>query len=108
MSESFEGLCDRISQNINEWEHYAIHEEENYLESIPCDYGEKLTLFEKLLILKIFKPEKLLFAFSKYVEEEQGKAYAESPIATMDALFGDSDNKTPIIFVLSQGADPTW
>ncbi len=38
---------------------------------------------------------------------ELGRLYAESPIATMDALFADSDKKTPIIFVLSAGADPT-
>lgn len=49
-----------------------------------------------------------MFAFSKYVESELGALYAESPVATMDALFSDSDKKTPIIFVLSQGADPTW
>lgn len=49
-----------------------------------------------------------MFAFSKYVELELGKEYAESPIATMDALFSDSDRFTPIIFVLSSGADPTW
>jgi dynein heavy chain len=64
-------------------------------------------MFEKLLILKIFKPEKFMFAASKYVETELGRVYAESPIATMDALFADSDNKTPLIFVLSSGADPT-
>lgn len=58
-------------------------------------------MFEKLLVLKIFKPEKLLFAFSKYVELELGRIYAESPIATMEALFSDSDKKTPMIFVLS-------
>ena len=52
-------------------------------------------------MLKIFKAEKLLFAFQRYVEIELGKLYAESPIATMDALFGDSDKLTPIIFVLS-------
>ena len=58
--------------------------------------------------MKIFKPEKLMFAFQKYVELELGKLYSESPIATMDTLFGDSDKKTPIIFVLSSGADPTY
>lgn len=68
---------------------------------MPCDFSNKLNSFDKLLILKIFKPEKLMFAFQKYVALEQGKLYAESPIATMDALFADSDKKTPIIFVLS-------
>ena len=48
-----------------------------------------------------------MFAFSKYVEKEMGRIYAENPVATMEALFDDSDNRTPIIFVLSQGADPT-
>lgn len=77
------------------------------MDKMPCGFADKLNTFEKLLILKIFKPEKLLFAFSKYVEKELGRIYAESPVATMEALFNDSDNRTPIIFVLSTGADPT-
>ena len=97
----YKGLCNLIKNNIDAWENYVINEEEMYIENIPCDLGQKLSLFDKLLILKIFKPEKLMFAFSKYVEEELGKQYSESPIATMDALFSDSDKKTPIIFVLS-------
>lgn len=48
-----------------------------------------------------------MFAFQRYVHEELGRTYAESPVATMDALFASSDCITPIIFVLSQGADPT-
>jgi dynein heavy chain, axonemal len=60
-----------------------------------------VTLFDKLLLLKIFKPEKLMFACQKYVEVELGKLFAESPVASMDALFGSSDSQTPIIFVLS-------
>ena len=106
--EQFGGLCEKVKRNLDAWEHYVIHEEELYLENMPCGYSQSLGSFEKLLILKIFKAEKLMFAFQKYVEVELGKLYAESPIATMDALFGDSDKKTPIIFVLSQGADPTW
>lgn len=64
-------------------------------------------MFDKLLILKVFKPEKLMFAFQRYVLQELGQVYSESPVASMDALFSSSDQKTPIIFVLSQGADPT-
>lgn len=64
-------------------------------------------MFEKLLILKVFKPEKIMFGCAKYVETDLGKLYAESPTATMDSLFSASDKITPIIFVLSSGADPT-
>ena len=107
VSDIFGGLCQSIKENTKKWEKYAIYEEELYLENIPCGYGEKLKIFEKLLILKIFKPEKLMFAFSKYIETDLGRIYAESPVANMDVLFADSDKKTPIVFVLSSGADPT-
>lgn len=86
-----------------------MRDDVDFLEGMPCGYAERqdVSMFDKLLILKIFKPEKLMFAFQRYVYSELGQVYAESPIATMDALFGSSDNRTPIIFVLSQGADPT-
>lgn len=49
----------------------------------------------------------LMYAFSKYVGEKLGKHYSESPPNSMEGLYADSDEKTPVIFVLSQGADPT-
>ena len=69
--------------------------------NMPSGYSTKLSPFEKLLLLKVSKPEKIMFACARYVEQELGRSYAESPVATMDALFADSDKKTPIIFVLS-------
>lgn len=34
-------------------------------------------------------------------------ATAESPSASMEDIYADLDNKTPCIFILSTGADPT-
>jgi dynein heavy chain len=59
------------------------------------------------LILKIFRPEKLLLAFTDYVKDEIGRMYIENRAVTMETLYSDSDCKTPVIFILSQGADPT-
>ena len=66
-----------------------------------------MTNFEKLITLKAFRPEKLLFAVQNYVIDEAGKFYVENPTATMEVVYADTDVKTPLIFVLSQGADPT-
>jgi len=74
---------------------------------LPEEWNDKLTNFEKLLLLKVFRPEKLLFSFQNYVIDEMGKFYVESPSVTMEVVYADTDVKTPLIFVLSQGADPT-
>jgi dynein heavy chain len=78
-----------------------------HIEPLPLDWEEKLTNFEKLITLKAFRPEKLLFAVQNYVIDEVGKFYVENPTATMEVVYADTDVKTPLIFVLSQGADPT-
>jgi dynein heavy chain len=57
--------------------------------------------------LKAWRPEKLLFAFSDFVKTEQGKFFIENPSVSMELVYSDTDVKTPLIFVLSSGADPT-
>lgn len=42
-----------------------------------------------------------MFAFQNYVIKEAGKFYVESPSATMEIVYADTDVKTPLIFVLS-------
>jgi dynein heavy chain len=36
-----------------------------------------------------------------------GKFFIESPSVTMDVVYAGTDYKTPLIFILSTGADPT-
>lgn len=48
-----------------------------------------------------------MFAITEYVWQQIGKVYAEAPPCSMDLLYWDSDKVTPVIFVLSQGADPS-
>lgn len=42
-----------------------------------------------------------------YVTNTIGQQYLDPPNVTVRDLWRDSDNRTPIIFVLSPGADPT-
>lgn len=70
-------------------------------------WATKLDTFEKILVLKIFRGEKILFALGNYVLSYLGLYYLEPPKTTMEILYNDSEVSTPIIFVLSPGADPT-
>ena len=73
---------------------------------MPCGLSDKLTSFDKILLVKCLKPEKVLFAVQKYLEIDLGAEYAISPVSSMETLFRASTPNNPIIFVLSQGVDP--
>lgn len=60
-----------------------------------------------MLIFKALREEKIVFKIKDFVENELGHEYAHPMPVSMDEVFKDSDFKTPIIFVLSQGAEPT-
>jgi dynein heavy chain, axonemal len=68
---------------------------------LPEGYEEKLDVFEKLLLVKVFRPEKVMVGVVNYVLHYLGKFFMEPPQVTMDGLYADSDVATPIIFVLS-------
>lgn len=104
----FIGLRDSISINSMQWIDY-INSKDPYRETklIPGKFGEKMTNFQKLILIRILKPEKVRQSCLRYLEEELGSFYVENHSVNIDELFADSNKKTPIIFVLSPGADPT-
>lgn len=104
--ETYGGLTQSVVKNWDVWQEWATCPDPQ-VTPLPLEWNEKLTPFEKLIVLKAFRPEKLLFAFQNYVIHEIGKFFVESPTATMEVIYGDTDVKTPLIFVLSAGADPT-
>jgi hypothetical protein len=60
---------------------------ENYYDNIPCNYGNRLNSFEKLLLIKIFRPEKIAESLSIYLERELGTEFATSPVSSIENLF---------------------
>ena len=62
--------------------------------------------FFKLLLIKILRPERLLLFVKYFIIAELGKIFTDNTPPKLDEVFAESDYKTPIIFILSQGADP--
>jgi dynein heavy chain, axonemal len=98
--ETFGGIAESIVKHFNEWLNWATCATP-HIEHLPLGWEQKITNFEKLIVLKAFRPEKLLFSIQNYVIDEVGKFYIENPTATMEVVYADTDVKTPLIFVLS-------
>jgi dynein heavy chain len=73
---------------------------------MPPIFNDRLTAFQKLMLIKILREEKMVNQIKLFVEEELGKIFIMSPAFNLEEAFKDTINTSPIIFVLSPGADP--
>ena len=60
-----------------------------------------------MVVYKLIREEKLILLIKNFVMNILGKIFIESPVFDLKGSFSDSTPTTPIIFVLSPGADPT-
>ena len=72
----------------------------------PGIWGEILTPFQLLCILRCIRPDRLVPAITNFVASFRGEKYTEPPPFDLAATFKDSNNLTPLIFILSPGTDP--
>ncbi|CAL1172366.1 unnamed protein product, partial [Cladocopium goreaui] len=101
-------LCQEIAENLEDWKDWVQHEMP-HLQPMPNNYEERSQLhyFHYLLLLKGLAQEKLLVAIQEHTRRCLGEDFIIFPTATVAELYADSTRSTPIVFVLSTGADPT-
>jgi len=73
---------------------------------LPDNIDNLLSDFNKLVLLKTMREEKLIFGVKYFIEKNVGKRYLESPPFSVEAAYEDSIKSTPLIFILSPGANP--
>lgn len=73
----------------------------------PDSARQGLSYFGKLLLIKRLRFERMQLGFRKLIEHRLGSHYVSVPAAKLEQVHRDSDAATPVIFVLSAGADPT-
>lgn len=61
------------------------------------------TSMQKLCLIRILKQESMVVAGQQYVAENLGANFVEPKPVSLTAVWKESSNATPIIFVLSSG-----
>ncbi|KAG5483353.1 hypothetical protein LSCM1_04900 [Leishmania martiniquensis] len=66
----------------------------------------RLSLWHRVMAVKILRPNKFHYVAAQLVVDTLGQRYTVAPPFDLEEAFLDSTNMTPIIFILSPGADP--
>jgi dynein heavy chain len=108
LHENFTDLPEQFERNIIQWRQWLQNTKNPTRLPFPGGLDDKITLFQRLLIFKALRPERLSFLCREFVEKKLGKKFSVVKPVEMQEVFDDSDNKTPLTFILTTGADPTY
>jgi Dynein heavy chain region D6 P-loop domain len=75
-------------------------------EVLPDPWNTELDVFQKVLVLRCLRPDKVTNAMQNFVAHILGQRFIEPQTAELGTVFRDSSPTTPLIFVLSTGTDP--
>nr|XP_036870140.1 dynein heavy chain 10, axonemal [Manis javanica] len=104
-SDNFGDLPDDIEKHLPIWqEWYDLDSLEQF--PFPLGYDNNITPFQKLLILRCFRVDRVYRAVTDYVTETMGEKYVQPPMISFAAIFEQSTPNSPIVFILSPGSDP--
>lgn len=102
--DAFRGLTKSVAENMEEWHAFLTHDSPEAI-LLPCGWEKRVSNFLRALLLRTVMPEKITFVVRKFVGDELGSDFKESPPFDLEKAFLTSTCHTPLIFILSPGAD---
>ncbi|CUG94317.1 dynein heavy chain, putative [Bodo saltans] len=102
---SFKQLPELIGRNEAQWRQFIDSEAPET--GIVPDLNEKLDHFDRLLLVRSVREDRTMLAATTYVSAALGKEFGEPQQLDLQDCIDETDGTTPIIFLLSQGSDPT-
>ncbi|XP_041853005.1 dynein heavy chain 10, axonemal [Melanotaenia boesemani] len=103
--EQFGSLPDDIEKNSAEWKSWCDLDAPEHAPFL-MKYKENLTAFQKLLLLRCFRVDRVFRAVTDYVSVTMGNKYVQPPVINFAAIYEQSTAFSPIVFILSPGSDP--
>nr|Q9SMH3.1 RecName: Full=Dynein-1-alpha heavy chain, flagellar inner arm I1 complex; AltName: Full=1-alpha DHC; AltName: Full=Dynein-1, subspecies f [Chlamydomonas reinhardtii]CAB56598.1 1-alpha dynein heavy chain [Chlamydomonas reinhardtii] len=75
---------------------------------LPCGYQSFLSDFEKLCLMRCLRMDRVTVGITRFVIGVMGEKYVQPPVLEYRSIYKQSTETTPIVFVLSPGADPAF
>merc|ERR1719161_740989 len=74
--------------------------------ALPNNYSTNIDLFKQVLIIRCLRPDRMITATKGFIATKLSDYYVQPPSLVYDKIFEKSNEKMPIVFILSPGADP--
>ena len=105
VSKTFKILPDYITRAEKAWKEWCDVEAP---ENAPLpEIDDRLEPFDRLLVVRALREDRAMLAALNFVAAVLGKEYAEPLQLDFEQVIDTTTGTTPIIFLLSQGSDPS-
>ncbi|KAJ3216110.1 Dynein heavy chain 6, axonemal [Dinochytrium kinnereticum] len=101
----FSYLMDHMLMYTAEWEE-MINSDNPFEEPVPGDASQKLTDFQRLILIKVLREERLVQGAVEFVKKNLGTDFIDIPPLDLAKVYKDTSCRSPMIFILSTGSDP--
>ncbi|XP_024913275.1 dynein heavy chain 3, axonemal-like [Cynoglossus semilaevis] len=99
------GFFEHVQSNISEWK--KLYDSGHpHQEQLPDKWNELKGMI-RMVVIRCFRPDKLVPAVQDFIQDNMGRSYIEPPTFDLEGSYKDSNCCSPLIFVLSPGSDPT-
>ncbi|KAI8814786.1 dynein heavy chain and region D6 of dynein motor-domain-containing protein [Cladochytrium replicatum] len=105
LNPAFSTLTSNVMQNELVWRTW-FREEAPENCTFPMEYSEKLNTFQQLCLLRCFRVDRVYNAVTNFVITHMGEKYVMPPVINYQNIFEQSTPTSPVVFILSPGADP--
>ncbi|CAG5890787.1 unnamed protein product [Menidia menidia] len=99
------GFFMHVQKNTSKWKN-LYDSGKPHEEQLPDEWSNLVGL-DRMVVIRCFRPDKLVPAVQDFIVDNMGQAYIEPPTFDLAGSYKDSNSCSPLIFVLSPGSDPT-
>ncbi|XP_048885226.1 dynein axonemal heavy chain 2 [Brienomyrus brachyistius] len=103
---NFHGLVDSFEQYPQDWHGWYTSTEPERT-PFPGEWENRCNELQRMLIVRSLRQDRISFCVTSFIISNLGSRFVEPPALDMKAVVEDSSTRTPLIFVLSSGVDPT-
>jgi dynein heavy chain len=102
----FGGIAKDMEKKSDMWHKWGSHELCETL-PLPGEWEKSLTDFQRLLLLRAVRPDRITAGLTVFVEKIMGVAYVNQDAFNALTMYEESGPSTPMFFVLFPGYSPS-
>jgi dynein heavy chain len=106
---TFAGITNAVTLSPKDWHRWYLSVKPAPPESaqLPGEWETKCEdRLKKMIVLRCFRTDRVIFAIRNYVEHQMKKEFIESRPTQLREILAESNAREPIVIVLSPGVDP--